>query len=348
MAVFHRREGRDLLLTSGPDARVWRVPIEPFSSVSFLRWCGRRRQLIATASPADRPAPDALANRRGDLRLFRCDPRDGGWHQVYRGYAHDPLCLPGGYVVHRGAGLTLLDERGTVRREVREGRFSWGPPSLSLNPGGDAVAWIRWRGDDRKVCVDAVDGGGSARFRTSVYRYAWLDAETILYLRGAGPRLLDVTSGATRAFGRGLRNHVRDGVTGATPMLEDLAGRPADELWEFHDDVRVVGTDVWLSATLTARNGPERVDGLFRTDPAGRRLDLVATTAPDDRIEGFAALPDRSVLIHTATYRDTTIVGRGRLAVGPMAEFLASGWVPTPNSREPEFGFHGLPDAIVV
>jgi hypothetical protein len=349
VAVFRRLDGRDLLVTKGPGEPVLRVPPAPFSSVSFVRWCEEGRQLVATASPADRPAPEAVANRRGDLRLFRCDPREGGWHQVYRGYAHDPICLPdGGYVVHRGAGLTFLDNDGAVRREVKEGRFNWGPPSLSLNPAGDLVAWIRWKGDAQKLCVDAVDGGRSARLRASVYRYAWLDASTILYLRGARPRLLDVATGATRAFGRGLRNHVRDGVPGAIPLLEDLARRPADELWEFYDDVQIVGDDVWLSATLTEQVGPGRVDGVFRTDPAAGRLHLVATTAPNDRIEGFLARPDRSVLIRTATYRDTTIVDRGVMTVGPMAEFLASGWAPVLTSREPDFGFHGLPGTILV
>ncbi|MBX6723757.1 MAG: hypothetical protein IRY92_11080 [Dactylosporangium sp.] len=194
-----------------------------------------------TAVPAGRPIPDVLANDRGDLRLFRCDPRDGVWHQVYRGYAHDPVCLPGGgYVVHRGAGLTLLDGQGVIVREVRVGRFNWGPPSLSVSPAGDTVAWVRWRGDDRRVCVEGVEPGRSTEFRTSVFRYAWLDPQSLIYIYGAGPRILELASGKTRRFGSGLRNQLRRGmVVEATEELLALAELPADQVWEFYATSRL-------------------------------------------------------------------------------------------------------------
>lgn len=321
-----------------------RVPLQPFSFVSTIRWCGHRHELIATATPSGNRIPDVSANDRGDLRLFRCDPRDGVWQQVYRGYAHDPVCLPdGGYVVHRGAGLTFLDHQGAVVREVKVGRFNWGPPSLSASPSGDMVAWVRWRGDDRKLCVEGVEPGRSTQFRTSIFHYAWLDSHTLLYVHGARPRLLDIVSGHTRQFGPGLRNHVRQGVGGATAELQALADLPADQLWEFYGDLQVVGDDVWYSATLTEQGGSRRVDGLFRANRDGTDLDLVATMAPDDRVEGFFALPDRSALILVATYEGTTIVDRHQISVGPLAEFLASGWSPMLDSSHPEVGFHRLP-----
>lgn len=345
--MFRRLDQEDLLVTPGPDAEVLRVPVRSFPFVSALRWCDHRQQLIATAVAAGHRVPDVLANDRGDLRLFRCDPRDGGWQQIHRGYAHDPVCLPdGGYVVHRGAGLTLLDERGAVVREVRVGRFSWGPPSLSVSPAGDVVAWVRWRGDDRKLCVEGVQPGRSVQFRTNVFRYAWLDAQTLIYIHGARPRLLDVASGSTRRFGSGLREHVRQGVAGATDQLRALAESPADELWEFYGDLQVIGDDVWFSATLTERYGPRRVDGLFRADSGGRHLNLAATMPVGDRIEGFFALPDRSALILVATYHGTTIVDRRQTAVGPMAGFLAAGWAPLLSSNQAEFGFHRLPGPL--
>ncbi|MEV0811406.1 hypothetical protein [Micromonospora sp. NPDC050200] len=122
--MFRRLDQEALLVTPGPDADVFRVPLQPFSFVSAIRWCGHQQELILTGAPTGRRVPDVGANERGDLRLFRCDPRHGVWQQVHRGYAHDPVCLPGGgYVVHRGAGLTLLDGQGAVVREVKVGRF---------------------------------------------------------------------------------------------------------------------------------------------------------------------------------------------------------------------------------
>ena len=342
--MFRRLDGTDLLVTSGPAAEVFRVSVDPFAFVSTIRWCDHRRELIVAATPRGSHVPDVSANDRGDVRLFACDPRNGVWRQVYRGYAQDPVCLPdGGYVVHRGAGLTFLDIEGAVVREVKVGRFGWGSPSLSINPSGDTVAWVRWRGDDQKLCVEGVEPGQSAQFRPSIYRYAWLDSHTVIYLHGAGPRLLDIVSGRTRMFGSGLRNHVGRGVGGATAQLLSLAKLPADQVWEFYGDLQVVGDHVWYSATLTEQRSSRRVDGLFRADRDGTGLDLVASMAPDDRVEGFFALPDRSALILVATYEGTTIVDRHEMVVGPVAEFLASGWPPLLDSNHPEFGFQGLP-----
>jgi hypothetical protein len=342
--VFRRLHEGDLLITSGPEAEVFRVPLRAFSFLSAIRWCGHRQELIMTATPAGGRIPDATANDRGDLRLFRCDPDDGVWQQLHRGYAHDSVCLPdGGYVVHRGAGLSLLDGQGRVVREVKIGRFNWGPPSLSVNPAGDTVAWVRWKGDHQRPCVEGVEPGRSTQFRTSIYRYAWLDSRTLIYIHGAGPRLLDIASGATRRFGSGLRNHVRRGVAGATDELRELAELPADQLWEFYGELQVIGEDVWFSATLTEQWGPRRVDGLFRADPGGSHVKLAATMPRNDRIEDFFALPDGSVLILVATYHNTTIVDRRETAVGPMADFLALGWSPLLASDRPDFGFHRLP-----
>ncbi|MBX6723756.1 MAG: hypothetical protein IRY92_11075 [Dactylosporangium sp.] len=94
---------------------------------------------------------------------------------------------------------------------------------------------------------------------------------------------------------------------------------------------------------MTERSGPRRVDGLFRTDAEGRHLTLVAVVRRDERIDTFFALPDRSVLIVVVTYQGTMIVGHHIMAVGPMADFLTSGWAPLLDSSRADFGFHRLP-----
>jgi hypothetical protein len=343
VAVFSRHDRDDLLVTAGAAEDVLRVSLRGVVTVSAVRWCAERQELIMTAVAAGLRVPDAWSNVRGDLRLFRCNPRDGIMHQLYRGYAHDPVCLPGGgYVVHRGGGLTLLDSEGALIREVKVGRFNWGPPSLSVSPDGGKVAWVRWRGDDQKLCVDDLASGRSTQFRTSGYRYAWFDSETLLYIHGTRPRLLDIASGTTRYIGRSLRDQVRDDMTDPPAQLHELAALPADQLWEFYRDLQVEGDDVWFTATLAERTGKRRVDGLFRDDRAGGQLNLVAAMPPNDRIEWFTALPDKSALMGIATYDGTTIVGRRRTTIGPTAEFMKSGWSPLPTSSQPEFGFHHL------
>jgi hypothetical protein len=204
--------GHQLEVTAGAGSSIWTVSMVGFSMVSALRWSDQG-ELVASAVRADGRPPDVRGDHRGDLRLFRCRPGDG-WQQLGRGYAHDPVCLvDGSYAVHRGAGLAFLDDDGTVVREVKVGRFNWGPPSLSVGPTGHDVAWVRWKGSSQKLCVERVTPDRSDQFRPSLYRYAWLDEQTVLYVFGSGLRLLDLETGKTR--------RVRPAPSGAGPQRRD-------------------------------------------------------------------------------------------------------------------------------
>jgi len=341
--VFGRRIGDRLDVTTGPDAPVYSVSISGFAFVSALRCCNRGELLVTAVAAGDR-VPDVRNGYRGEMRLYRCDAAEGVWRRIGPGYAHDPVCLPGGrYAVHRGAGLSFLDSAGSIFREVKVGRFGWGPPSLSVSPDGRFVAWVRWRGDDRKVRVEEIATGISRQFRPSVYRYAWLDEQTLIYILGDGPRLLNLESGATRRFGRRLRGQALRGIPGAPAELQEIARLPEDELFEIYGEVRVVDGDVWLAATLTRRDGSSRVDGLFRSDATGDHLHMVTCTVGRDRIEAFTPFHDRSLQIRIATYEGTTVVDRRDTAVGPLAAFLNDGWMHLLDSHQPDFGFHRLP-----
>jgi hypothetical protein len=338
------RLDHDLLVTEAPGAPVHHVPWDSrFSFVSAARWCGHRSEMIVTAVEHGRRTPDVMGNQPGDLALYRYSPLDGVWHQVYGGYSHDPVCLPaGGYVVHRGAGLTFIDDDAVVR-ETKVGRFNWGPPSLSVSPDGATVAWIRWNGHDRKLCLEDVTSGQSRQLTTSVYDYAWLDSATLLYRLGTGPRQLDIATGRTRAFGRPLREHINNRIPGTTPDFAKLAALPADQTWENYGDLAVTANTVWFVASLASRSARERATGLFRTDVTGANVEQVLAVAANELIEHFDALPDRSVVARVAVYEGLTIVDRRITAVGSLAGFLNDGWRHMMMSTAPQMGFHAMP-----
>lgn len=117
------------------------------------------------------------ATTRGNSRSMNgC--QYGELRQLFRGYAHDPVVTNDGFAASRGAGLGLLDEAGNVVRAHKTGRFSWGPPSLSVNETGDLIAWIRGRGDDKRLPMQSSTAifprnTSSARITTSGSPIAW-------------------------------------------------------------------------------------------------------------------------------------------------------------------------------
>lgn len=344
--MLFRSQADDLLeVWDGGDGEVFPISLSEFSQVSALRWSAQESEVLVTAVSVDGARPDPRNGKRGDLRLFRCQPVAGRWEQVSTRYAHDPVCIPGGYAVHNGSGLTLIDRSGRVDRDVKVGRFSWGPPSLAINAAGDRVAWTRWVGDDAKVHVESVADGTSFRGRSSVYRYGWWDDSTLVYYLGSGLRLLDVMSGRSRAVALDLRRAVVEQLDDGPSELTELATADRDSTWESFDDLRVDDQNLWFVAQLAHRDTdrPSRVQALYRWGRTTGLLTLSAWVGPDEKIEDFAVLPDCSAVLTVALYDQLRVVARERRSVGPSCRNLDAGWVPALDSRTPTFGFHQLP-----
>jgi hypothetical protein len=340
-----------LELWAGDSAAPLRVSVADFSNISALRWCPEPGELIITAVQADGVRPDVRGNLRGDLRLHRCAPAAGRWEQVWSGYAHDPICLPDGYAVHRGAGVTILDHSGGVEREIKVGRFNWGPPSLSVNYAGDRVAWTRWVGDDQKPRLENLSDGTSSQARSSVYRYGWWDDRTLAYYHGTGLRLLGITSGRTRALPWDLRAALHDQVVGAPPEFVRLASAPRDATWESFGELIVDSAGIWFTAFLAATpalqtgwEGPTRVEGLFRLSRDLQHAALHTHVVNRRHMGSVTVLPDGSAAIEVLTYDDQVRVAHRELEfVGLSRGLLAEGWMPAPESHQPSFAFHQMP-----
>jgi len=306
-----------------------------------VRWSAEHGWVVVTATPVGGRPPNAGANDRGDLALLAWKPGEDAWQLLYRGYAHDPVCLSGGgFAVHRGDGLTFLDATGRKVRELKAGRFTWGPPSLSVRPAGDLVAWIIWRGDDRRLRLESPDGTVSSDLRTSVHRYAWVDDETIAYYLGAGLRLLDVASGRARALAPGVAAL----VSGAELPERAVEYLSLPGTRHSLGELQMVAEQLWFTLTLFVLDGTKpRFTGLFAKPPASGPTRLVTHVAPHELIESFTGLPNGSAALTVARYEGTRITHREQRQTGPLAPFLAQGWRPLRDSGEPEFGFHALP-----
>ncbi len=309
--------------------------------MSSARWTAEQGSVLVTATPVARRAPSVRADDRGDLALLGWKPGEDAWQLLYRGYAHDAVCLSdGGFAVHRGGGLTFLDPSGRKVREVKAGRFNWGPPSLSVRPAGDLVAWIRSRGDDRRLQLENAAGTVSVDLATSVHRYASAGDDTIVYYLGTGLRLLDIASGRSRALAKNLAALIGGAdVPGRDP---EYRRRPAADARI--GELQTVAGQLWFTLTLPGIDMARQwFTGLFAKNTVDGPARLVTHVAPDERIESFTAMPDGSAELTVAHYEGTRITHREQRQTGPLAPFLAQGWWPLRNNGEPEFGFHALP-----
>jgi hypothetical protein len=185
--LFRRVETHRLDVAEDVASEPVRVPLD-FAYVAPLRWCGERGELLASAGPD----PE-------ERRLFACRPGEA-WRQIGDSSAEDPVATTDRYLTWHGRGITAFGEDGAVLHEHRQGRANAAPASLSLSRDGSYLAWVRWRGDDKKLCVMDLADYRVTEYVHSLYRYAWLDDHRLVFLLGSPPRVLDAVTGETRRF----------------------------------------------------------------------------------------------------------------------------------------------------
>jgi hypothetical protein len=340
--VFLRSTDEGWSFCTGPTDSAVQCPLAlPF--VSSVRWWPEGERLLVTGTPEGRRVPDVRPNEKGDLALHEWQPGSGELRLLYRGYAHDPVAVNGGFAVHRGAGLSFLDGAGKVVREHKVGRFNWGAPSLSASPDGEVVAWIRWRGDDRRLCAESVSGDLSTEFRVSVSRYAWIDDRRLLYYLGSGLRVLDIATGRHSPLSN-QRAAAREADVPDAVLDYLRLPRGQFNLNAHLSGLQVAHDRIWFVALFAdwERQLPT-IGGLFSCALDGSGWRMVAPHEPPSKIRGFRVLADGTLSLYFATYNRTRVVDRFERHIGPLATFLDGGWAPFRPARCPNSGFTDCP-----
>ena len=149
----------------------------------------------------------------------------------------------------------------------------------------------------------------ATEFTPSLYRYAWLDDDVILYVLGSEPKALDVRTGRSTRF--------------------------AKDRW---GDVRTIGDDVWFTDALKRQLFRKTSSGVDHVWSASRTLRARLGGTSSEKIASFLPLSDGSVWLLLEIYKGLTIIRRDERWLGASAE-EASGWTPLPDCSQAAFGF---------
>jgi WD40 repeat protein len=83
---------------------------------------------------------------------------------------------------------------------VKFSRIKMGPIELTLSPDLKRLAFVKWKGDDKKICVYDFNSSAITQFKPSLYRYTWLDNEKLIYNLGGGLKVLETSNGKSSGF----------------------------------------------------------------------------------------------------------------------------------------------------
>jgi hypothetical protein len=326
------------------------VALEGLNSVTSLRIDPAGRRIAVTAASGVGRAPDVNSNRRGDLRLYVIDLESGERRRLTEDYAHDAFWWPDSsrLAYHTSCGVAVVrvaDAREEHRFEV--GRFSWGPPSISVSPTGARVAFVKWKGDDRKLAVYDLATGAGEVFRTSCLDYAWWKDDVIAYDRGQSIKRFDVTTGKTREWLSSKR--ILPGAEALDELLPGAREILTTNQFDFPQlgeprltRARFFGGRVY--AHLALANRTARLTAVVSVTEEGRNLKVHAASGGARALRDFMLLDGaQTIAVSFEEYEAARITGRGLVYVGPHADSIPAGFGPLARLAAPEFGFHALP-----
>lgn len=324
---------------------AWAADLSPFAGVAAVRLAPDGRRLAVTGTLEGDSLPSVRGAERGRQGLFLVQLDGTPPRRLRQGWASDPAWFPDAsrLAFYSGKGLASVAADGSDEREhLRLGRFSWGPPSVSVSPGGSRLACVRWKGDDRHIATAHLPSGEARVQRPSCHHYAWFDEKTIAYDLGAGIRLLDVDSGRTSAWLESVA-----ALAARAPAVLDLAPglRPAvagaPDTFSRVSQAQRAGDRVFFSAWVAS--GAARFDAILSLTPQGRDPALHLAT-DRGRVTSYALLRGgRLVCAHVETADDRLRLSTSVEWAGEGAADVPSGWLPLPERPAPELGFDLAP-----
>jgi hypothetical protein len=91
-------------------------------------------------------------------------------------------------------------ESGLDKELTKFSRIKLGPIELTISPDLRKLAFVKWKGDDKKICIYDFNNSTTNQFKPSLYRYTWLDKEKVIYHLSSGLKLLDIGDGKSSGF----------------------------------------------------------------------------------------------------------------------------------------------------
>lgn len=358
--MYYQIDNNTIAIKPTSDAEPWEASLEGFSAITSLRLSPDGECMALTGVTKGAALPDLKSNYRGDIRLYLCSRTATAWQQVSKKYAHDAVFIPGtgDIAFHNGNGISIISSTGELQREVHQGQFNWGPPSLSTSPSSKYVAWVRWKGNRRKLNIMKIASGAVETFAPSFSRYAWKNDCSIWIENGSALKVLDFTTGKATLLMRSLQQAFAKGkVDTDDAQLLELFACPAEDqdtsygeiaasndvlyFWAHHSCWQTCSRKI-LSIPLGTSRELLGARALFRYSQSDNRVVQLEHIADNERITNIDIHPDGTISLFIDVYRGATIISNITRAFGLHQQLIESGWFIVPSNHTPSFGFHWI------
>ena len=136
------------------------------------------------------------------------------------------------------------------------GRKQHGPENIGVSPNGRYVSFCRYRSDGKFLYLFDTQKEIIKDYKFSVYHYAWLDDDHIVWSKGGGLKVLDVNTGKSQLIVKDHKSLIKKIDKDNARMFDVFNGIDSTSLWTSLDLLRVLNGNIYFSlATGCFGNG---------------------------------------------------------------------------------------------
>lgn len=153
-----------------------------------------------------------------------------------------------------GNNIGVMNTSDSVDRILYNvGRTPHNPQDLGVSPDGRFVSFCRYRSD--KLCLYLYDTQTEVLndYRLSVYHYAWLDNEHIVYSKNGGLKVLNVNTGKSQLIVKDHKSLIKINKENAK-LFNSFTGIERASLYTYLDLLRVLNDEIYFSLSINCHS----------------------------------------------------------------------------------------------
>lgn len=129
------------------------------------------------------------------------------------------------------------------------GKKQYNPQYIGVSPNGRYVSFCRYRGGDFLYLFD-IQNGEFKDYKLSVYHYAWLDDDHIVWSKSGGLKILDVNTGKSRLIVKDHKSLIKKISKDNIEMFDAFKGIDNASLFVDLDLLRVLNGNIYFSLAI--------------------------------------------------------------------------------------------------
>lgn len=130
------------------------------------------------------------------------------------------------------------------------GRKQHHPQNIGISPGGRYVSFRRYRSDSYFLYVFDTEREELRDYKISLYHYAWLDDDHIVFSLGGGLKMSDVTTGKSQLVIRDHGSLIKRSKNKYTELFGQFKGIDRSALCIGLDLIRVLNGNIYFSLAI--------------------------------------------------------------------------------------------------